>query len=373
MWVALGILAHAIVGTMKSTQILIDGVEAYPSMIRAIESAKTSIYFATFIMIKGTPFSWFEPALIAAAQRGVEVRILLDAYGSRRDNFAQLDELERSGAKVTWFRRFRRDHPLQYNHRMHKKLLIVDSRVGFTGGIGVAEVWTGYFRYPQPWRDTHFKLEGPVVAHLACSFAQSWNDWSEDKLVLNSVPTIPSFKAVNSSQPTRNVMPIAHELISLFGQARQNIRITTAYYGPPKYIRTALIGAAKRGVSIEILTNGPHATNKWAVASGRHLYGSLLAAGVRIYEYQPTNIHAKIFVIDDITVSIGSTNLNSRSMRTDEEFNLIIRDPALARKLNDQMDDDLKNAKEIELAKWSKRPVAERLNQGSSSFGRFFF
>lgn len=347
--------------------------ETYPAMIAALKCARKTIYFGNFCMTKGKAFKLFVPLLESAARRGVDVRLLLDGYGSANNDAAQLKNLRSAGVKITWFRPLNRRNLLKYNRRFHKKLLIIDAEMGFTGGIGVGIHWLDNPHYPQPWRDTHFQVTGTIVSALAQSFVQSWNDWSAEQMTAQAYTASNLITPVNSYRVAGGVMVAGTSLLGLFNNARQSITITTAYFGPPVAAQKALFGAAARGVTVRILTNGPFGSHKTALAAGRHLYARFLAHNIRLYEYQPTKLHAKLFLIDGEAASIGSANLNTRSFYHDEEFNLIVRDQAFTRNLEKQFDDDLRHAIEIEPIVWAQRPRAERARQALLSSGRRYF
>ncbi len=258
--------------------VLNDALETYPAMIAALSRAQKSVYFGNFCMTKGKAFEQFVPLLFKAARRGADVRLLLDAYGSVNNDPAQLSKLKAAGVKVAWFRPLNRQNFLKYNRRFHKKLLIIDEEVGFTGGIGVGIHWLDNPHYPQPWRDTHFQISGEAVNALAQSFTQSWNDWSEERMTATAYVAHPLITPVNSNRAAPGIMPAGASLLNLFSEAKRSITVTTAYFGPPAVAHKALFAATARGVKVRILTNGPFGSNKAALAAGQHLYARFLGA-----------------------------------------------------------------------------------------------
>ena len=351
---------------------LTDATEAYPAMLDAIAAARSSVWLANFCMQRGSAFDRFYEALLAAAKRGVAVKLLLDAYGSADNDPTQLQTLQAAGVEIVWFRPRRLAAIWYYNRRLHKKLLIVDGTVGFTGGIGVADFWIAPAQYPLAWRDTHFRVVGPMVAAMAQSFAQSWNEFSARPLKVRA--SVPNTTATNSvPRGALHSSPAEELLVGLITSATTELNLTTAYFSPTRRVVRALRAAAKRGVRVRVLANGPYGTHPHAIDAGRHGYTRLLASDVRIFEYQPTKIHAKITVADGAVSCIGSINLNFRSMHHDEEFNLTVRDGTLATQLNRDFERDLTNAHEIRLDAWKRRPIAARFQQAWSSTGRYFF
>jgi cardiolipin synthase len=352
-------------------QILFNADEAYPAMLAAIAAAQTSIKFANYCMLPGVAFQRFSQALAEAASRGVRVQMVLDAYYSRAIRDRQYSgNLLAAGTQLRWRRRFQPLHPLRYNHGLHKKLLIIDNKIGFTGGVGVGDFWQqATLDYPAPWRDTHFGLIGPVVAAMTAAFEQSWEG--------SEVPARTScgeITAINS-QPSHwpQLSTVGETMIDLIKTTQHRLNITTAYFNPSRPAAEALQQAAGRNVQVGVLTNGPHCTHPSARNASRHGYAPLLEAGIHIYEYQPSLIHAKIITSDDTTSLIGSANLNFRSLYHDEEFSLLVRGPKLAAQLGEQFRCDLQQAPEITRQRWAHRRAPERLRQATASLARYIF
>jgi cardiolipin synthase len=363
----------------SSLQVLMEATEAYPAMLAAINQAHHSILLANYCMMPGSAFERFNHALREAAGRSVVVRLMVDAYGSRHIDPQQLTAFHQAGIQLLWRRPLKFSQLIDYNHGLHKKLLIVDGQQGFTGGIGIGDFWERPTpSYPAAWRDTHFLLTGPVVAAMAAAFVQSWQDGGGRGLP-SAIATIqplatPEIKPCNSaSTGFMRLTPIGQEVLDLVAATKSKLTITTAYFGPSRPVIQALQAAAGRGVQIRILTNGPHCTQASARDAGRHRYRPLLATGIHIYEYQPTVIHAKLITTDNATSMIGSANLNFRSLYHDEEFSLIIRSRELAVQLEKQFERDLQNALEIKPAEWSYRPAADKLRQAGWSLARYIF
>ncbi|HUC20447.1 MAG TPA: phosphatidylserine/phosphatidylglycerophosphate/cardiolipin synthase family protein [Candidatus Polarisedimenticolaceae bacterium] len=364
----------------NTVSILLNGAEAYPVMLRAIHDATTSIYLAHFCVQKGKVSDLFYQPLLNAARRGVKVYFLLDAYGAGEADPIHLKKMRLDHINITWFNPRQMLHPLRYNKRLHKKILVVDNKVGFTGGIGISDIWLSGANYPAPWRDTQFRLEGPIVGKMTESFIKSWNRFSSEQLLEQELEPAPvkggripmalADTAPLDSADRKNPTKLYGRLIK---EAKDTIEISTAYFGPTLAMRRYLQTAAKRGVRIRILTNGPHPSHRNAMQAGRLHYGSFLKAGIELYEYQPTKTHAKIMVIDDKRSVFGSSNLNTRSFLHDEEMNIVADDARLAASLTEQFEADVQESKKIDLESWQNRPFTEKVRQSITSLGRYFF
>ncbi len=368
---------HFLPGNTITT--LVNGEETYPAMLKAIHKAKTSIYFANFCVQKGKASDLFYQPLLNAARRGVKIYILLDAYGAEKTDPKHLSDMRTDHIDIAWFNPRQKLRPLRYNKRLHKKLLIVDNIIGFTGGIGIADLWLNGANYPAPWRDTHFQLKGPIVGEMAGSFIRSWNRFSTVQLPEQKPITAPAKEGTvpMALVDTAPLSPTNRDLTTLYEelirQAIHSIDISTAYFGPAARLRRSLVEAANRGVKIRILTNGPHPSHQVAMQAGRSYYMGLLRAGTEIYEYQPTKTHSKLIVIDGETSVLGSANLNSRSFRHDEEAIILAKSANLATTLTEQFEADLKKSKKINIKTWQYRPITEKAMQTLASGGRYFF
>ena len=364
---------------MESYTILRDGREAYPLMIKAINSARHSILFANFCMIQGRVFNRFQTALIDAAERGVSVHILLDAHGSKDTNPEQIADLKKAGVQVVWFRPLNKLKPFNYNRRLHKKLLVVDDAIGFTGGVGVGDFWINNEHYPKPWRDTHFGFRGQIVENMVDAFAQSWHEMSSRALPMEGKPehlteAITDITATNSPTFGYNNLAVVGELIiAHINAAEKTLNLTTAYFGPSKVLLDAILAAAKRGVHIRLLVNGPHTNHQSAAEAGRVHFPDLVEAGIEVYEYQPTKMHAKILTYDGVVSCVGSANLNYRSFYHDEEFNLTVRDSDFIKKLDRQFENDLKSSKRVTKRELRRLPRKTIWRRKLYSFGRYFY
>lgn len=336
-----------------------NGVEIFPDMLEAIRSATRSIEFETFVYWKGEVAEETARALADAARRGVEVRVLLDAAGAMPMSDEIRGIMEESPAKVEDFGPL---HPLRFwelDHRTHRKILVCDGAVGFTGGVGIAAEWEGDARNPDEWRETHFRVEGPAVQGLRGTFLEHWLSSQENR---NGLPAALPDAIGNPNEPVEGgtaavqVTPStaagrwsnAQTLFRvLFQAAEESIKITTGYFTPEDELVGLLTDAAERGVEVDIIHPGEHIDHRVSQLAGEDLYPELLDAGVRLWRYQPTMIHAKIILVDGVTSCIGSANLNHRSVVKDDEIALTILDPGLAGELEADFAEDLERCERV--------------------------
>lgn len=338
-----------------------NGVEIFPAMLDAIRSAQHSITFETFIYWSGEIGQAFADALAERARAGVCVHVLLDWVGANKMDEELLARIVDAGAQV------HRYHPVKWytldklNNRTHRKLLVVDGRVGFTGGVGIADPWQGDAEDPKHWRDTHYRLEGPAAAQLQAAFLDNWLQTCG--IVLWGETFFPPLKALgtSSAQVFKSSAREGSDSVRLmfilsFAAARRSIRIESAYFVPDDLIVTELVAARERGVSVEILVPGQHTDAQVVRAASRSRWGALLEAGVWIGEYQPTMFHCKLMVVDDVWVSVGSTNLDGRSLRLNDEANLNVLDAQFATEQSAMFAADRAQSREVTLAEWRARP-----------------
>jgi cardiolipin synthase len=343
-----------------------NGDEIFPAMLAAIETARTSICFETYIYWSGTMAERFARILAERARAGVNVCILLDWVGSVPMDRTLIQTLRDAGCDVRRFHRPNWRHPSRLNHRTHRKLLIVDGRIGFTGGVGIADHWQGNAEDKDHWRDTHFEVRGPVIGQIQAAFMVNWiRTTGEVKTGPDFFPPLEPesngvFAHMFVSSPDEGSENARVAVLLALGAARQRVRLTTPYFIPDKLARQTLIATARRGVTVEVLFTGPETDSQLSRLASRALWGPLLRSGVRIYEYTPTMLHAKSLLIDDHWCSVGSANIDQRSFRLNDESNLQICDTQLNTTLQQDFDQDLKRAKEIDLDTWRNRPWHER-------------
>ena len=347
-----------------SIDILQNGDEIFPAMLAAIGAAQASINFETYIYWSGQIARQFAQALIERAEAGVEVRVLLDWAGSVSMELDLIDRMEAAGVHVKRFRPVRWYTLDRINNRTHRKLLIIDGRVGFTGGVGIGDEWLGDARTPEEWRETHYRVTGPVVAAMQGGFASNWVEDTGE--VLQGEAFFPALDPtgemaahlVFSSTGSRNYMHLM--LLTVIASAERHIRITTPYFVPDSVAVAQLLEARARGVEVDIIVPGEHMSKEMVRRASRHLWGPLLEAGVKIHEYQPTFMHAKLLIIDDMFVSIGSTNFDERSFRLNDEANMNVFDEAFATAKIDIFEQDLALSRQISLQEWQNRPLTKK-------------
>lgn len=347
-------------------QALHNGDQIFPAMLDAIAGAQTSITFETYIYWSGQTGEQFALALAERARAGVRVHLLIDWLGSGRMDEALLAMMASAGVEIAKF------HPLRWynldrlNNRTHRKLLITDGRIGFTGGVGIADEWLGRAQDPAHWRDSHFRVEGPVVAQMQAIFIENWIKTSGQ--VLHGPAYFPALAAAGtsagqmfSSSPSGGSDQMRLMYLLAITAAEHSIRLSSAYFVPDAMTREALAAAQTRGVRVQIITPGEHIDTESVRRASRGLWGELLGAGVEIFEYQPTMFHCKMMIVDARFVTVGSTNFDPRSFGINDEANLNIYDPAFATQQVGVFERDLALSRRVTLAQWQERPLRERI------------
>jgi cardiolipin synthase len=350
----------------NALDVLRNGDAIFPAMLDAIGGAEHAIDLLTFVYWQGEIGTRFAEALSERARQGVRVRVLLDGWGAHPIEKDLLTMMDEAGVHVRWFRPLARFRPTRVNHRTHRKVLIVDESVGFTGGVGIADEWQGDARNEDEWRDTHFRVRGPAVDGLRAAFLDNWLE-TDETLYEDNVDRFPEQPQPGSSvvQAVRGAAEtgwsdISTLFLALLQLAEERVRITTAYFVPDTQLNERICEAAERGVTVEILLPGPHADKRFVQVAGQSSYERLLSCGVRIWQFQPSMLHAKIMTVDGIVANIGSANLNARSTELDEEINLVVFDRDLVRELDRQFEDDLERSEEMVEDRWEHRPLPQR-------------
>ncbi|MCX4658739.1 phospholipase D-like domain-containing protein [Streptomyces uncialis] len=342
-----------------------NGDEIFAAMLAGIRSAEHTVDMMTFVYWKGDIACQFAQALAERARAGVRVRLLLDGFGSRLIDSEQLDAMERAGVQVAWFRKPLYLSPFKQNHRCHRKVLVVDEETAFTGGVGIAEEWCGDARNENEWRDTHVKVRGPAVDGIAAAFAQNWAECHDelfddrDRFIAHSPQGDAVVQVVRGSasfgwQDMQTLIRVMLE------SAEERFRLATAYFSPDAYFIELLCATARRGVEVEILLPGPHTDKRVCQLAGQQYYEDLTACGVKIYQYQPTMMHAKVITVDHVAALIGSTNFNRRSLDHDEEVMLAVLDQEFTATLDEHFEADVAASELIREGRWKRRPVVQR-------------
>lgn len=363
---SMGVLLGPAIIPGNQVQTLVNGDEIFPAMLTSIRGAKKSITFETFIYWSGAIGQTFADALSERASSGVRVYVLLDWVGSVKMKAKYLDEMRAAGVKIQQYHPLRWYHLSRMNNRTHRKLLVVDGSVGFTGGVGIAEQWTGNAQDPAHWHDLHYRVEGPVVAQMQAAFMDNWMKTSGAVLHGEDFfPALIPFGAASAqmfkSSPTEGSESMRLMYLLSISSARHSIRIANAYFVPDDLTVESLIDARKRGVDVQILLPGKDIDTELVRKASRGRWGKLLETGVQIFEYQPTMLHTKLMVIDDLWVSVGSTNFDNRSFRLNDEANLNVLDREFALRQNAIFAADLKQARPIGYDEWKHRPWSEKL------------
>jgi cardiolipin synthase A/B len=360
----------------NSVDVLRNGDEIFPAMLESVADARYAIDLLTFIYWSGEIGSRFAEALSARARAGVRVRVLLDGWGCHPIDRSLLATMEEAGVLVRWFRPIRRFQPSKANHRTHRKVLITDESVGFTGGVGIADEWKGNARNESEWRDTHFRVRGPAVDGLRAAFLDNWIEVDHaifrsdvDRFPEQPQPGGTTIQCVRGAAEA-GWSDISTLFLSLIQLATRRIRITTAYFVPDTELNERLCGAADRGVKVEILLPGRHADKRFVRLAGESSYERLLESGVRIWHFEPSMLHAKVMTVDGEIANVGSANMNARSTELDEEVNLVAFDPSLVRVLDQQFDEDLARSREIVPGRWDDRSIPHKVAERAAGFLR---
>lgn len=367
------IAAHTDASIMSGNRVelLFNGDQIFPAMLEAIRSAQKSITYQQYLYEDGAIAHEMADAFAERCRAGVQVKILLDSLGSNTLPQDIPDLWKKSGCQLEWFERikvFQFVTPwevLNYNHRSHRRLLVIDGKIGFTGGHGVSDAWTGNGRTPEHWRQTDVRVEGPIVQQLQAAFVESWRRTTGN--VLGDSSYFPAldlqgkvYAQIVKSSPLGGSFGSYLLFLLSITSAQKSIHIANPYFFPDDRIEEALINAVKRGVKVVVLTpeKGDHAAASSASHAG---LGPFLLGGVEIYEYQPALMHAKAMVVDGVWATVGSANLDYRSLAINEELNLVVYDAGFAAQLERSFQEDLKYSKKLTYEAWSSRPFSERI------------
>ena len=363
---------HALTGSALSegnrVDVLRNGVQIFPSMLAAIRAAAKTINLEFYIYWDGEVGKTFAQALAERARAGVTVNVILDAVGSATMSPELVEFLRRNGVNVEWF------HPIRWytlsrvNHRTHRKLLIVDGTVGFSGGVGIADNWLGDADSRDHWRETMVRVEGPVVTQMQFAFMDNWVKSRGELLTgLDYFPRIeprgPHLTQVVKSSPSEGSSAVKLLYVVSIVSATRSIYISNAYFVPDRDTIRALEGAVRRGVDVRVIVPGEYTDVPIARHAGRLFYAQLLLRGIRIFEYQPTMMHAKTMVVDGVWTTIGSSNFDDRSFRLNDEVNVNVHDEAIATQMEQMFFEDLARSEEITPPRWIRRPWLDRVKE----------
>ena len=349
--------------------VLQNGEEIFPAMLEAIRNAQTSVEFVTYVYWHSKIATQFADALCERARAGVAVRLLIDAIGGAIMSTRTVGALEQAGVKIAWFRPLRFGHLRRANNRTHRKILIVDSNLGFTGGVGIADEWDGDGSGPGNWRETHCRIVGPACLDMVLGFHENWLEATGEQLPLPKLPDPAGSIAILTTLSSNGPRPTPMERLfeGAIAAAATRLWITTAYFVPSPELVKALAAAAARGVDVRILTNGSRTNHKFTLHAGRARYDDLIAGGVKMFEYQRTVIHVKVITVDGHWATTGSTNLDYRSLVLNDEMNISVVDQDIIATLDEHFSHDLKDSKEISLASRQHLSWFQRVLEASSS------
>ncbi len=344
---------------------LLNGDQIFPRMLAAIQAAQKSVTFETYIYWSGDIGKRFADALAERARAGVKVHVLLDWVGSAKMEESYLTEMKNAGVEIEKFHKPHWYNLARLNNRTHRKLLVTDGQVGFTGGVGIAPEWTGNAQDPEHWRDSHYQVRGPVVAQMQATFLDNWLKVTGE--VLHGEEYFPQLAAVGphraqmfSSSPSSGSESMQLMYHLAITAAERTIDLSAAYFVPDELTRKLLQDALARGVRLRLITPGEHTDTETVKAASRGTWGELLRAGAEIYEYEPTMYHCKVMIVDGLLVSVGSTNFDNRSFRLNDEANLNVYDAAFAQRQTVVFEADLQRSRRVTLEAWENRPWTER-------------
>jgi len=351
----------------NSVDILTNGAQFYPAMRDAILAAESSVNMEAYIFKNGEAAKMLMDALIDRARAGVEVRLTLDAVGSFRIGFdPALWRLRDAGCNVQFYQRITWYRFHRLNNRTHRELLVIDGRVAFTGGAGVADHWLKPKGRHRAWRDTMARIEGPLVAALQGVFAENWLECCGE--ILTAPGHWPELKPANGaeamlvkSSPSDRATASRVVFQMLIEGAVSCIDIQTPYFLPDRALRRALVRAAQRGVRVRVIVPGKYADQGLVRLASRRMYRELLVGGIRLFEYRPAMTHVKALMVDAAWAVIGTTNVDNRSFEHNDEVNVAFRETRVAQRLRRDCESDLAASEEITLERWGKRPALEKL------------
>ncbi len=357
---------------------LINGHEIFPAMLAAIRQAQKTITVESYIWSSGKLSDAFCAALIERAQHGVKVHALVDGMGNFKLKFADINRMKDAGVEFVVYKHqhwytFKPD----FNHRSHRKLLIVDGKVGFTGGVCIDDAWLGNADREGSWRDTQARVEGPVVGQMQGVFAANWME-TTSKVLLGPdyFPEIPAAGNVVAhcflSGPDEGPQKSRLAYLLAIASARKSIKLAHAYFVPDNLAIDELLAARKRGVEVDIIVPAKN-DSRMGRAAARSRWGQLLAAGVKFHLYDPTLYHVKLMIVDDAFVSLGSVNFDNRSFALNDEVNINVLDPNVARAFLVAFDDDLRHSHPLTLEEFTNRPWWQKLADHFSGLFRSQF
>ncbi|MDH3693902.1 MAG: phospholipase D-like domain-containing protein [Gammaproteobacteria bacterium] len=352
----------------NKVEILQNGVQIFPGMLEAIRGAQKTIDFVTFVYWRGDIATEFAEALADRAKNEVTVRLLLDSFGAKKIAGDLVKEMQAAGVQVRWFRPLATWRVWRIDKRTHRKLLICDNEIGFTGGVGIAEEWQGDASGPDQWRDTHARIQGVALKGLRAAFLDNWNEagaWLYEgvpKKVHYEVSGDIPVQVVRASA-TLGWTDMACLVRTLIAISQNSLRIVTAYFTPDPLLVELIKRAVERGVDVQILVPGDQTDSRLSQLAGHGGVEKILQAGANVWRYQKTLLHAKIIIVDSLVCCIGSANLNYRSMGKDEECCVVALSERLSMELNERFDADCQDAERLCYEEWAQRNFTLRIKE----------
>lgn len=363
----------------NTVETLVNGDEIFPKMLEAIAAAERSVTLETFIYWEGEVGEKFATALSERARAGVKVQVLIDAVGSDKLDDKYVERMSEAGCDVELYNPLRRSDVLSFgrlNHRTHRKLLVIDGKIGFTGGVGIADEWLGHAEDEDHWRDNQYRLTGPAVASLQAAFADHWIE-ATGKVIHGDdyfpplTETGDKLAQVFKSGPNGGSESMQLMYLLSFAAARKQILLGTAYLVPDQVTIDTLVEARKRGVQVKIVIPGTTTDKMITLHASRACWGQMLEAGIEIYLYERTMYHCKWMIVDGLWTSVGSANLDNRGFRLNGEANLNVYDADVAAEQERLFEADLKHCHRVTLEEWRDRPTREKLKEKVARVARW--
>ncbi|HEX2128501.1 MAG TPA: phospholipase D-like domain-containing protein [Solirubrobacterales bacterium] len=357
----------------NEAELLVNGDRIFPALLETIDGAKRTLNLETYVYWRGEIAREVAGRLAAKAEEGVQCNVILDALGAAKMERSLVRRMEEAGVRVVLFRPPKPYAVKRLVNRTHRRIIVADGRVGMTGGVGIAEEWTGNAEDPEHWRDSHVRVRGPVVRGLQGAFAENWMEATGE--VLAGEDHLPEFddggdggamQVVRSSAKVGDTNVEALYYLAI-ASARKSIDLTAAYFVPRPAFTDALCSAADRGVDVRILVPGPHIDKGFVRVAGRVAYDELLDAGVRLFEFQPTMLHAKSLVVDGVWSSVGTINFDNRSFQLHDEVTLCVWDEEFAGILSQEFEADLRRSEELDPQRWRRRGPIQRATEAATT------
>jgi cardiolipin synthase len=356
----------------NAADLLINGDRIFPAFLETIDAAERTLCVQTYVYWQGEIAEQVADAICTKANAGVDCKVILDAIGAAKMDRSLVGRMEDAGVRVVRLRPPKPYAVRRVTNRTHRRILVADGRIGMIGGVGIAAEWTGDAEDPDHWRDTHVRVRGPVVRGLQGAFAENWLEGTGEVLAgRRYLPDIDPVSGGGEMQVLRSSAGVGDTNVEAtyylaIASAQRAIQLTAAYFAPRPAFSEALAEAARRGVDVRIVVPGPHIDKDVVRVAGRSSYGHLLGAGVRIFEYQPTMLHAKTLAVDDCWAAVGTINFDNRSFQLNDEVALCVRDAEFADRLGEQFSRDLDQSREIEPDRWDARPWRQRTSEAAT-------